>query len=229
MAGSSSSAASPIALNQLQSRSRSGDRTLDLERSTPQDTGGRAPDNSIPDEPYPYLLDDDFHMFPRGWPRFGREQNFLDNGSLHRRFGYIFQRILFRMENRIAGLEKEFIDLEFALENDPGSVDPQKKAQGPYGLLDNIEILVDRYTSLLLRDKELRALAPVTRVQVQNMYKAARHDSGMLKKEDCLFMCAPDDFISTRAERTSYPIQRLIYGRGNRAIQTEISLWEQED
>lgn len=68
------------------------------------------------------------HMFPRGWPRFGREQNFLDNGSLHRRFGYIFQRILFRMENRIAGLEKEFIDLEFALENDPGSVDPQSRS-----------------------------------------------------------------------------------------------------
>lgn len=51
-------------------------------------------------------------MYPEGWPTIAGEQNYLFNGSLHRRFGYVFQRSLYLLETKISLLEKELLEAD---------------------------------------------------------------------------------------------------------------------
>ena len=53
-------------------------------------------------------------MYPNGWPKLAAEQNCLFNGSNHRRFGYLFQRVLYTLEARLALLEDELLEIDKA-------------------------------------------------------------------------------------------------------------------
>jgi hypothetical protein len=47
-----------------------------------------------------------------GWARFAREQNRIENGSNHRRFGALRQRCLYYDEVRLAFLEEQLLQLD---------------------------------------------------------------------------------------------------------------------
>ena len=51
-------------------------------------------------------------MYPNGWPKLAAEQNVLFNGSFHRRFGYLFQRVLYSLETKVALLEEELLQID---------------------------------------------------------------------------------------------------------------------
>ena len=190
-------------------------------------------------------------MYPGGWPTIAGEQNYLFNGSLHRRFGYMFQRTLYMLETKIALLEEELLEADKREENtkdkgpkskacsrtSPGHSkdcihelgnqrEPeavleetigQLKRYGSYAsILTVLSLKLIRAATLLLFDKDLRALPRISRSEHHSWWDALRGGNTgepILDKDQRLFLSKREDFISTRIERSNYPLDWLIYGR----------------
>lgn len=74
----------------------------------------------------------------------------------------------------------------------------------------------DRTATLLLYDKDLRSLPVISHSEHYSWWTAltsGNNGGEILNREERLFLSKREDFISTRIERSNYPLDWLIYGR----------------
>ncbi|KAK3373624.1 hypothetical protein B0T24DRAFT_679035 [Lasiosphaeria ovina] len=162
--------------------------------------------------------------YPVGWPRFAREQNQLLNGSNHRRFGALRQRLLHYDEAMLAILEARLLELDKQDEvNDASqllSLSPAQINVGGKGveqtcakdeLMADIHAVESRYCQRLLHERDIDQLPSLSRLAWKNL-RANVGRSYMFDQDASRFLLEADDFITTRAERMNHRLEWLVYG-----------------
>ncbi|GAB1314275.1 hypothetical protein MFIFM68171_04485 [Madurella fahalii] len=180
-----------------------------------------SPSSKDPD----FIYREDFEKFPFGWPRFARTQNCYHNGSIHRRFGGLTQRILHHLEVAIAKRETRLLQLdkEDEANNSPRlfSLTPAQacgEADGAQAeaceqdriIAESISLLA-QYNRALLHDVETRKLHDIGDHEFLNLLDTAK-EFGILGGAAMDYLIEPHDFITTRTKRLHQSFEALIFG-----------------
>ncbi|KAL2260003.1 hypothetical protein VTK26DRAFT_6125 [Humicola hyalothermophila] len=183
-----------------------------------------------------YIYDDDFKQFPIGWPRLARIQNYVHNGSIHRRFGALRQRCLLDDEVLLAQLEARLLRLD---KIDEARNSPMLYSLSPAQTLDefgdtqegcekdrvmaNIKTVLRRYTQALRDDADTRKLHRIDSPAEFSSHRDTARALGILKSPAKEFLIAPHDFITTRPQRLHDSLERVIFGKESRWLMRLLS------
>lgn len=205
---------------------------------TPSSQGDGSKDND-PSCKEEFIYADNFEPFPLGWPKLAAQQNKYSNGSIHRRFGYLFQRAIFHNGGRLAWLEKLLIESDKeASEKQRTSLSPEQKrdvvggedrqeerqeandeqregdsANRSDALMEEMTTLLMRRAKLMLYDKELRNLPKVSRPEHRNLWDHI-HGEEILDEDGRIILLYPDDCVTTsRRDRVHVIFELLLYGK----------------
>ncbi|KAK3684784.1 hypothetical protein B0T22DRAFT_442020 [Podospora appendiculata] len=79
-------------------------------------------------------------------------------------------------------------------------------------LIEEVKTRLDRYSKRLLQEKEIQQLPRISRQEHYNLFTNAR-DGQKLSQAERQFLLEPDDFITTKMERSTRPFEWLIFDR----------------
>ncbi|KAK3378228.1 hypothetical protein B0H63DRAFT_525471 [Podospora didyma] len=199
----------------------------DADMEMTAEAGGSQPQDLTDDTSEGFwIASDNFDGFPPGWPLLARQQNYYHNGSLHRRFGALHERVLMYEEVTLSSLEQQLLELD---KKDDGNASDRSKlrslspAQMRSGgkdiervcekdeLIQEIKIRLKNYFESILQGKELRQLPRVSGGEIVNLYYNARDGHG-LDREAMRFLRECEDFVTPRTERLHNRLEWLIFG-----------------
>nr|XP_036582870.1 uncharacterized protein CTRU02_06950 [Colletotrichum truncatum]KAF6791766.1 hypothetical protein CTRU02_06950 [Colletotrichum truncatum] len=155
--------------------------------------------------------------YAEGWPRLAAEQEAYANTAIHRRFGYLLQRVIVDCTTKLTDLEGTLYELEqrwleggMQAPERQGLPDTTEDSQLSYeiaGTLQKISSLLPSYYRFLECQKFLGSLDEVHRPEFRNIYQKIQSD-GYLNEQEMAYLHYPEDFISTSSD----PLWRIAEG-----------------
>ncbi|KAF4630545.1 hypothetical protein G7Y89_g7598 [Cudoniella acicularis] len=145
--------------------------------------------------------DKHYKTYPHGFPSLAAFLNSAGNFSIARRFGRAHQRVLLHLTCEVTLLEKELDELDKADENTDTKWrlkrgefyegwDPKQK-----DLIEKLRVKLLQYDELVLKDSNLRSLAPALPRDHRSVFNWIRNEKP-LDKDQYDFIYYRDDFVS---------------------------------
>ncbi|KAK0626722.1 hypothetical protein B0T14DRAFT_114428 [Immersiella caudata] len=166
-----------------------------------------------------------FADMPPGWCLLAREQDWYHNGSLHRRFGWLYQLCLYYKEGKIGQLEKQLLELarEDQAQNEealhsltPWQLGVESEELGFSSerdrLMHEVERVLTSYGRTVKQALAINQAHKVSRGEATNLLQQIEQ-TGVLDEEAAWHFRGVDDMIKTwdSSEATPGPVDSLVY------------------